>query len=272
MKKGQLISHLVLFFLAALTLFPFVFMVITAGKDPAQIYAKFWNLPDPVRWENFIFGFKVTSQYILNSIIVSSSVCFLTILIGAVCAYGFSMYIFKGKKILFMAVIALMMVPGILTLVPSFLVVRDLRLINTYWGMILPQLATSLILPIFLFRAFFEEIPKELFESAKIDGAHDGHILFKIIFPLSAPIISTVAVLTLLATWNNYIWPLLVVTDEKLRTIPLGLAFIEIEHNLTFSPGKMMAAYTVASIPMLLCFLAAMKTFLRGMTSGAVKA
>jgi ABC-type glycerol-3-phosphate transport system permease component len=78
-----------------------------------------------------------------------------------------------------------MMVPGILTLVPSFLVVRDLKLINTYWGMILPQLATSLILPIFLFRAFFEEIPKELIESAKLDGAHDRHMLFNIVFPIS---------------------------------------------------------------------------------------
>jgi ABC-type glycerol-3-phosphate transport system permease component len=247
-------------------------MVITAAKDPAQIHAKFWSFPDPVRWDNFIFGLKVTAKYILNSVIVSSAVCVLTIIIGSVCAYGFSMYYFRGEKVLFFCVIALMMIPGILTLVPSFIVVRDMRLINTYWGMILPQLSASLVLPIFLFRSFFEDIPKELFESAQIDGANDAHIMAKIIFPLSIPIISTVAVLNILATWNNYIWPLLVVTDENLRTIPLGLAFLEIEQNLVFSPGKIMAAYTIASIPMLICFLAAMKTFLRGMTSGAVKA
>lgn len=247
-------------------------MVLTAAKDPAQIFAKFWHLPDPVRWQNFVLGFKVTAKYILNSVIVSSTVCFLTIVIGSICAYGFSLYHFRGKKILFFLIICLLMVPGILTLVPTFLVVRDLNLINTYWGMILPQLSISLVFPIFLFRTFFEEIPHELFESAQLDGASDKHIIFWIIFPLSAPVISTVAVLNLLATWNNYIWPLLVVNSEQLRTIPLGLAFLEIEQNLVFSPGKMMAAYTMASLPMLICFLAAMKTFLRGLSAGAIKA
>jgi len=271
LTPSQLLLHVVLVVGTGLTMFPFAIMLSMAAKDPAQIYARFWNWPRPIRWENFAFGLKVTLKYLFNSALVSGATCVLTIIIAMLAAYAFSVHRFRFQRLLFMAIISLMMVPGILMLVPLFLTVRDLGLLNSYSGLILPQAAGSLAIAIFLMKNFFDQVPRDLFDTARIDGAREWQILTHVVFPLSAPIISTVAIINVLSSWNNYVWPLLVVRDEALRTIPLGLAFLDTEFYLRFKPGMSMATYTVASIPMVVFFLFAMKTFVKGMTSGALK-
>lgn len=256
---------------SALTLFPFAVMVSMAAKDPAQIYARFWGLPSPIRWENFVFGGRVTLTYLLNSVIVSGGVCAGTLAVAMLAAYAFSVHRFRGRNALYSAIIVLLMVPGMLLLVPLFLTVRDLGLLNSHGGLILPQIAGSLAIAVFLMRNFFDQLPRDLFDTARIDGAREWQVLGHVVLPLSTPIVSTVAIINVLASWNNYVWPLLVVRDAGLRTIPLGLAFLETEYYLRLRPGAMMATYTMASVPMLLLFLAAMRTFMKGMTQGALK-
>ena len=270
-KVSQGLLHATLGMLALISLFPLVVMVMMAAKDPAQLYARFWSLPSPIRWDNFSFGFVVSMKYVLNSVGVSLAVCVGTLLAGMLTAYAFSVLRFRGQHLLYTAVIALMMVPGILMLVPLFLTTRELGLMNSYWGLILPQIAGSLPMAVFLFRNFFEEVPHALFDTARIDGAREWQVLAHIVVPLSLPIVSTVAIINVLGSWNSYIWPLLVVRDEALRTIPLGLAFAETEYYLRLDPGKSMATFAMASIPMVVCFMFAMKTFIKGMASGAIK-
>ncbi len=270
-RIGQFLVNGSLFVASFVTMLPFIVMLNMALKDPAQIYARFWSFPSPIRWANLLFGAKVTLRYIANSLFVSAGVCLLTLAGGLLAAYAFSVHRFPGRRTLYIAVIALMMVPGILMLVPLFLTTRTLGLLNTYAGMILPQAAGSLALAVFLLRGFFDELPRDFFDTARIDGAREWRILAHIVLPLSMPIISTVAIVNILASWNNYVWPLLVVRDASLRTIPLGLAFVDTEFYLRLKPGKMMAAYAMASLPMVVFFLAAMKTFIQGMTSGALK-
>jgi ABC-type glycerol-3-phosphate transport system permease component len=259
--------------LSLMTLFPFIMMLMIASKDRAQIATHFWGLPDPVRWENFVMGFNLTQRYILNSVVVSGFATLLTLVCATLMAYAISQLRFPGRNIVWVTSISLLMVPGILVLVPLFLTVRSFGMLNSYPGLILPQVAGSLPFAVFLFRTFFDQLPRDLFSSARIDGASEAAVLWHVVLPLSKPIVSTVGVLTLLATWNNYVWPLVCVRDEELRTIPLGLVFLFTELNLSNfpNPGLEMATYAVASVPMLVCFFFALRTFLHGLTSGAIK-
>lgn len=257
--------------LCLLAMTPFAFMVVSSAKDPAQFYANLWALPSPIRWENYGFAFGAVLPYIINSILVSASAILLTALCGLLAAYSFVFLDLPFKRAFFWAVLVLLMLPGILVLVPLFLVTRQMGLMNTYAGIILPQVAGNLVIAIFLFHSFLEDFPRSLIEAARMEGAGELRVLGHIVLPLSKPIASTVAIITLLSTWNNYIWPLIVVRDELLRPIPLGLAFIMTEHDLQHNPSLLMACYAIASIPLLVCFLVFLRPFLEGLSSGALK-
>lgn len=271
LTRWQLTTHAILMLLVFLSLVPFLMMVLISAKDSAQLFTHFWGLPNPIRWGNYAFGWQVVAQYISNSVLVSAATCALTIGLAAPAAYAMSRMNFVGRRVMFMAVIALLMVPGVFMLVPLFLTVRELGLLNSYPGLILPQVAGSLPIAIFLFHGFFSDLPKDLFDAARIDGANEWRVLGQIVLPLSLPIVSTVAILNLLASWNNYLWPLICVRDDELRTLPVGLAFLWTEQNLRFSPGKEMAAYVIGAIPLLICFMLAMRPFMKGLTGGALK-
>jgi ABC-type glycerol-3-phosphate transport system permease component len=186
-------------------------------------------------------------------------------------AYAFVFFQFPLKRLLFWAILILMMLPGILVLVPLFVVTRNLGLMNSYAGLILPQVAGNLVIAIFLFHAYLEDFPRPLIEAARIEGASEWAVLWRVVLPLCTPVASTVVIVTVLSTWNNYAWPLLVVRDEALRTIPLGLGFIQTEYDLQHNTSVLMACYAVASVPLLACFLVFLRPFLEGLSAGAVK-
>lgn len=271
LRRIQPIRHVLLIILVALSLVPFMIMLLMSAKDPVQLFTNFWKWPDPVRFRNYVFGTEVTGQYIINSVIVSVSTCIATIAFAAVAAYALARLKFIGNRLIYTACVALLMVPGVFMLVPLYLTVRDLSLLNSYAGLILPQIAGSLPLAIFLFHGFFADLPEALFDAARIDGASELRVLYNLVLPLSKPIISTVAVLIVLGSWNNYLWPLLCVRDEGLRTLPLGLAFLLTERNLNHRPDLEMAAYVIGAIPLVVCFIFAMRTFVRGLSGGALK-
>ena len=272
-KPSQILLHLGLLALSALTLFPAAMMVLIASKDRAQLYTRFWSLPDPVRWDNFATALSLTLPFILNSVVVSAGVTLLCVAISVAAAYGFSRLEFPGRNVAWVAMIALLLVPGVLVLVPLFLTVRGLGLFNTYAGLVLPQVAGGIPFAVYLFKSFFDQLPDDLFAAAAIDGASDLQMIRHIVLPLSKPIVATVAVLTLLGSWNNYVWPLVVTRDESLRTIPLGLVFLFTDLNLSNfpNPGLEMAAYLIGSLPMLVFFFFATRTFMQGISSGAIK-
>jgi ABC-type glycerol-3-phosphate transport system permease component len=226
-----------------------------------------------VRWEHFARAAELVAPFVVNSIIVSAAVTVLALLVASMAAYAFARIPFRGRGAAWSLVIGLLLVPGVLVLVPLFLRVRELGLFNTYAGIILPQVAGSLPFAIFLFRNFFGQLPEALFGAAEIDGASDWQVLRHVVLPLSKPIVSTVGVLVLLSSWNNYVWPLVVTRDEALRTIPLGLVFLFTDLNLSNfpNPGLEMAAYAMGAAPIIVIFFLATRTFLQGISSGAIK-
>lgn len=263
--------HAVLAVLALLTALPFAIMAAMSAKDLGQLTVDFWSWPAPIRWENYLFGLRVTLGYLLNSLGVSAAVCGLTLACAALAAHAFARLDFRGQRPLFAVLVVALAIPGTLLLVPLFLLCRVLGLLDTVLGVVLPQAAAALPLAILLLRTFFEELPRDLYDAARLDGAGEWRVLWHLVVPLSLPIFSTLAIYNLVVSWNNYLWPLLVVQSESLRTLPVGLAFLTAEHDLKFEPGKVMAAYVMASLPLLILFLVLTKPFVKGLTGGALK-
>src|SRR5688572_7176984 len=218
----------------------------------------------------FVYCWGIFRPYMLNSLIVSASSALGVVVVASISAYVFSRYRFPGHRVLFFAVLSFMMIPGVLTLVPSFLWVKRLGLINTHWAMILPYVAGGQIIAIFLFKGFFDGLPQELFESARLDGA--GHLqqYWHIVLPLSRQIMAVVVIVNVLGTWNNFLWPQ--VAAGEVPVVSTGLFLMNHSQRVANADlSTMFAAYVIASIPLLILFVYATKPFMTGVTSGAFK-
>lgn len=222
-------------------------------------------------FEGYVYAWQVLRPYMLNTIFVCLATVLGVVLVGSVSAYVFSRCRFRGKNTLFLAVLSFMMIPGVLTLVPSFLWVKQLGLLNSHWVLILPYMAGGQIFAIFLFKSFFDGLPGELFESAKMDGAGHLTLYWRMVLPLSKSVISVVAITNILGTWNNFLWPFITNSDAKYHVVSSGL-YLMGQSQVSANYSTMFAAYVLASIPLLVLFLYATKPFMAGVTSGAFKA
>jgi ABC-type glycerol-3-phosphate transport system permease component len=276
--------HAPLLLLLALTFYPFVFMLQTALKDNAQFYHDFWGLRPPFHWENFAAAWTAIHAYVSNSVVVTILTVSGTLVVSALSAYAFARHRFPGKQGLFYAVLALMMVPGVLTLISSFMWMKQFPLaggnnwageggtglIDSHLALVLPYVAGSQVFAIFILRSFIAALPEELFEAARLDGASEARLFLQLAVPLCKPILGTVAVMVSLSTWNDYVWPLIVLSDDAKKTLTIGLAAFRGAYQTTYGP--LMAGYVLASLPLLLLFLVTMRAFIAGLTSGALKA
>lgn len=216
-------------------------------------------------------AWTVLRPYMLNSFIVSVLTALGVCCLGSSTAYILARYRFLGSKAIFLLFLATMMVPGVLTLVPSFLLVKQLGLLNTYWAMILPYMAGGQVFAVFIFKSFFEGLPEDLFESARMDGAGHLAIFLNIVLPLAKPAFSIVIIMNVLGTWNNFLWPFITNTDGSHHVIASGL-YVMANSSDGQNFSTLFAAYAMSSIPLLVMFIYATKPFIRGITSGALKA
>jgi ABC-type glycerol-3-phosphate transport system permease component len=277
-RINDFLIHLVLCLVLALTLVPFVFLVNNSLRTNYELDHAFFGIPEALqarRWDDMFRSYReawqVLRPYTLNTLFVAAITALGVTTLGSVTAFIFSRYRFPGHRALFLFVLCFMMIPGILTLVPSFLLVKKLGLLNSYWVLILPYIAGGQVFAIFLFKSFFDGLPGELFESARMDGA--GHLrqYWSLVMPLSKQVLSVVLVTNILGTWNNFLWPLITNSDAKYHTISSGL-FLLNSSTLATNYSNLFAAYVLSSIPMLVMFLYATKPFMAGLTSGAFKA
>jgi ABC-type glycerol-3-phosphate transport system permease component len=222
-------------------------------------------------FQGYAYAWDVLRPYMLNTILVCLATVLGVVAIGSMSAYVFSRCRFRGRKFLFTLVLAFMMIPGVLTLVPSFLWVKQLGLLNTHWVLILPYIAGGQIFAIFLFKSFFDGLPGELFESARMDGASNLRMYWSIVLPLSKSVIAVVGIVNILGTWNNFLWPFITNSDSKYHVVSSGL-YLMGQSAVSSNYSTMFAAYVLASIPLLVLFLYATKPFMSGVTSGAFKA
>jgi ABC-type glycerol-3-phosphate transport system permease component len=190
-------------------------------------------------------------------------------MIAALTGYAFGHFELKGKKLFFTLIIVNMMIPSVLTLVPSYLVVVKLHIYNTQFALLLPYLATGSIMGIYLVRGFVEQLPKTVFEAAKIDGINEFECFIYIGVPLIKTILTTVSILALLNVWNDIVWPMLVLDSDKIQTIPLGL--LDFNQQQGANKGALFAGYILSSIPLLIYFMLNLKGFMDSLVEGAIK-
>jgi len=267
---GQSILILLLTIMLILSFLTIALMLFLSLKDNGQIYGRFWSLPDPVRWENYRAGWYAMRRYMFNSLWYSLVSVIFVVFLSSISGYVFARHKFPGKEIIYVAILALLMVPGILTLIPSFVLVKELGLYNTPWALILPWTAGGQIFGILLCRSYFATLPQDLFDAAKVDGASEFQQYTRIALPLSWPILVTLSIMQLVGNYNDFIWPLLTIADQDIQVVTVGLTQFSNEFG-TINWGPRMAAYAVSSLPLVILFAFGMRYYVRGLTSGAVK-
>ncbi|KXK50239.1 MAG: ABC transporter permease [Chloroflexi bacterium OLB13] len=214
-----------------LILFPLAWAATSALKPNTEVFAVPMNwIPENPLWENFILPFreKAFGTYFLNSIIAALASVALTVVISCLAGFSLAKYRYFGRNIAFLAILSTMMLPVQVILVPLYLVVRDLGWLDSYQGLILPQAVNAF--SIFLMRQHMKSIPDDYIEAARLDGASELAILIRVVMPMSRASISAVVIFAFLASWDSYVWPLVVVTKDALRTLPLGLSMFFSEY------------------------------------------
>mgnify|MGYP001095879599 CR=1 FL=1 len=270
--KQDLLKHIVLILAGVLTFYPFVFEIQTSFKSSYQFQHEFWLPSWPPEPLNYVDAFDRIWPYLVNSFVVSGLSVIGVLVLASLSAYTFARFDFPGREFLFMLILGLLMIPGILTLVPRFLLIRDMKLIGTRGALIIPYIAGGQVFAIFILRSFIASLPEELFEAARIDGASNLRIFFSIAMPLCKSILVTIAVMNILGTWNDFVWPLITLPDSKLWTITVGVVNFTGYFQGLEAWGPMFAGYVIASIPLIVLFVFTMRAFISGLTSGAIKA
>lgn len=269
-RTGATLSAAALAILVLMTFYPFIFMIITSLKSAKQYYANIWLPAWPVHLENYQQAWTAIAPFMLNSFLVTIASTIGVVVVSCLAAFAFARMSFPGREILYYLVIFLLMVPAVLTLVPTFLLIKNLGLMNTLWALILPYIAAGQVLSIFIMRAFFASLPEELFEAARIDGASELWVFLNIAVPLVRPVLVTIGILQVLSSWNDYVWPFLVLQSDSVQTLVVGL--VNFQGRFYTDYGPLMAGYALASIPLLVLFFVAMRSFIEGLSQGALKA
>ena len=263
--------YLVVLAFLVVTFVPLVIMALMSFRNNGQIFSHFWALPDPWQLDNYTQGFTSIIRYALNSVVDSLASVVLVVALSSLSGYVFARHRFPGKELFYLLILGLLMIPGVLTLIPQFVLVHQLGIWNTPLALILPWTAGGQVLGIFLCRSFIAGLPEELFEAGRIDGASEFGLWWRVAVPLSWPILMTVAILHMVNTYNDFIWPLLAISDDTWQVVSVGLTQFTSSHGVT-DYGPQMAAYVIASVPLMIMFLFGMKYFVQGITSGAIKA
>lgn len=250
---------------------PFIWMILGSFKTTAEIRqhpTNFWPIDPTVENYAELFVRLDFTTFFANSIIVAFFVTLGNIVFSSMVGYALAKLEFRGKKLLFLLVLATLMVPGIVTFVPLFVLTANLGLVNSYPGLILPFLITPL--GVFLMRQFMLSLPDDIIEAAHIDGAGEWRIFLQVIMPLCGPAVATLTILTFLGSWNNFLWPLVVATTEDKYTLPVALALYSVGQNAA-QYGLMMAGAVVVVVPVLLIFVVLQRYFVQGIALTGIK-
>jgi multiple sugar transport system permease protein len=256
--------------LACVALFPLAWMLSVSFMQPGAAS----SLPPPLlpahpTLDNYrkLFAYAGMGRYLANSLAVSTAITLLSLVANVAAGYAFAKLRFAGRDRLFRVLLAALVIPAQVTMMPLFLMLKGMHLVNTYAGVALPTLAT--VFGIFLVRQYARTLPDELLEAARIDGAGEVRIFVQVILPLLKPIVVTLAIFTFLTAWNDFMWPLVILTGQEHYTLPIALAALSREH--VQDSELMMAGAVVTTLPVLLLFLALQRHYIQGLLLGSVK-
>jgi len=248
---------------ALLMVLPYYWMVISSLKPPEELYTyppRFTVLKPTFAPYRELFTMLPMARSLLNSVFVASSVTLSNMFLCSLAGYAFAKLRFPGRDAIFVALISAMMIPWQVFLIPGFVIVKNLGWLNTYWALIIPNLAMPF--GIFMCRQYIMSIPDGLIEAARIDGYNEFGIYWRVILPLVTPALATLAIFTFLSQWNSFVWPLIVTQSSQMRTVPLIIAVLNGQFGANFA--MIMAGALVVTLPMLLVFLAFQRQFIKG--------
>ena len=266
-RPSAIVAIVILAVLAITWLMPFAWALVTSLKSETDAGAS------PVAWipeGGFTFDAyaKVLTegnipQWMFNSVLTAVAITAITVAISALAGYAFSRINFRGKKWLFFLIIASIIIPPQMLIVPLFYQMLALNMVDTYWGLILPQVIHPAM--VFILKKFFDQIPIELEEAARVDGASRFRVFTQIVLPLSRPILAAVSIFVFIGAWNNFLWPFIVINDASLMTLPVGLQTVESAFGVQYAQD--MAAAILAALPLIVVFLLFQRQIIKGVAT-----
>jgi len=269
---GRIAVYALLIGLALIFLVPLFWMLSTSLKPKAQLFsAQIYWIPKTITLKNYTDLLSNQStpvgRWFLNSLGVATAVTVLTLIVDSLAAYAYARMDFPGRKALFALLLATLFLPGMMFLIPNFLTIYRLGLLNNYLGVIIPGLAG--VFGVFFLRQFFESIPKELEEAAVIDGANQFQTFYMVVLPLARPALATLGVITFLASWNDFLWPLLILQKSDMLTLPPGLRTLQGAYTSEY--GQMMAGAVIAAVPVLLLYILLQRFIVQSVATTGLK-
>ncbi|MED3622860.1 carbohydrate ABC transporter permease [Neobacillus thermocopriae] len=263
--------YIVAFLFASISLYPIILMIVSSFKPTIEIFTNPLSLPKSFHFQTYE---KLLDQvpfmtYFYNSVFVSVVSVLLILITTSLAAFYIARYTYWWNNILFFVFLMGMMIPIKLGIVPLFILMKGLGLTNSLWSLILMYTAQGIPLSILILTGFFRTMPMELEEAARMDGASDLRILWNVVLPLMRPALGTVMIINFIQSWNDFFFPLIFITNEMKKTIPVGMLSLFGEYSADW--GALFAGLTLSSLPMLILFFIASKQFMEGLTAGAVK-
>jgi multiple sugar transport system permease protein len=267
---SKIVKYLIVIFGVIIMIIPFLWIISTSLKEGGATMVfppKF--IPNPFTFNSYkkVFSDFPMLTFLFNSIIVAALTTFGTMIIASMAGYAFGRMHFKFRNTLFLLYLATMMIPSQVTMIPQFILLKNLGWLNTYQGLIVPNIFG--VFAVFLMRQSFLALPKELEEAAFVDGANHWIVFSKIMFPLMKPTLATLGIFTFMQSWNNYLWPLIITSSQKMATLPLGLSMMQGQYTTDWN--LVMAGVAISIIPILAVYIFAQKYFIQGMTMSGIK-
>ncbi|MFC4601592.1 carbohydrate ABC transporter permease [Cohnella hongkongensis] len=273
-SKAQLLLHLVILLLLFMSVYPLAILLFGFTKDGLEFQYNQFAPSLPLWFSNLEPAWERVGRPVWNTVFVAGLITVGGVFLSSLGGFVFARMRFYGKEVLFYFVIALMMVPGILGLIPWYLLIRDLGLVNSLWGLILPGIFGAPIFGIFLLRGFFASIPEELFEAGRLDGCGNFRLYYRIAVPVSLSILATLAVMQVMNAWNDLVGPSIILTDREIFTIAVALRDFSAELSTKGAETNyplLFSAYVISSVPLILLFAFASKYYVEGLTSSGIK-
>jgi raffinose/stachyose/melibiose transport system permease protein len=272
-KRSNPIRYLLLCCFAVVILYPFLLMISGSLKTQTAFLASPVSLPTTIDLTNYQFAWNEAHipKFALNSVIVSAGTVFLTLVAGSMAAFALSRIRFRGQAWIYLSFVLLLTIPVQIYIIPLYIIIVRAHLSDSLLGLILPYSAGSLPLAIFLFKTYFDQLPSELMDAARLDGCSNRMILLTVVLPLSRPVFSTVTIFTFVQAWNEFFLALVFIHNPDLQTLPLGLQAFFVNQYETQFP-QLFATLALSIAPVVVVYLFLQKQFIAGLTAGAVKA
>lgn len=269
-RLGGLVSHVILAFFTLIVVYPVVWMALASFKTQDELVRNIWGLPEGLALENYTNAWDraLMGRALFNSLFVAGMVVLLILAFASLAGYALAHFRFRGATAIFLLFVLTLQVGA--PIIPLYVMLTRLHMTDSYLGLILPQVAAALPLPIFIFRAFFLSIPRELSEAAIVDGCTPFEAFWRVVVPISGPAFATVTILQFLGSWNEYFLALILIRSPEMRTLPLTIQVFFYSFGRS-DWAQVFAALTIGSLPMIAIYILMQRQFIQGLTSGALK-